>query len=384
MVQIGLYMKTLILIVTFASLLWSCKQTKENKSIVNPKEVTSIIKPKYANGFQIVKFPNSTRLDIYKTGNSQKDTLRFFFSSDPIICAQNPGYIKTPIKRLIASSTTDIPLLEALNSEDILVGFPETDYISSTKTRTRIAEGKIRDIGSLQHLNTEAVLDINPELFVAFSVNEEQKEFHFLKQAGIPVLMNGSWLEQHPLGRAEWMKLYGVLCNKETLAETIFNGIEKQYLELKSLAAKTKKRPTIFSGSLYKDVWYVAAGESYVAQLLKDANLDYLWKDSKGTGSLALSFETVLAKAEHAQYWLGGGSFDSIEKLVSFEEKYQLFDAVKQGHVYSKDLKKGVKKGALYYEEGALRADWVLSDLIHFMHPKVLPDYEPHFFQKLK
>ena len=185
-------------------------------------------------------------------------------------------------------------MLELLNEESSIVGFPHTTYISSEKTRTLIDAGKIKEIGKESSLNTEILLDLQPELVVGYSITSADKSLTTVQKAGISVIYNGDWLEETPLGRAEWIKFFGVLYNKEKQADSIFNAIETNYLKAKKIALKATTKPTILSGAIMsKDIWNLPAGESFVAQFLKDANLNYLWKDSKGKGSLSLSFESM-------------------------------------------------------------------------------------------
>ena len=268
--------------------------------------------------------------------------------------------------------------------EHTLVGFPKHKYISSSKTRELIDAGLVKDIGSLLSLNTEMILDINPEVIVGFSSNSDNKAFELLERSGIQTLMNGSWLESHPLGRAEWIKIYGHLFHKETQADDYFKNIETNYNNAVTLAKQATAKPTVLSGNMYKDVWYVPGGNSYAAKLIADANGDYYWKNNTDTGSLSLSFESVYDTAAKADIWIGGGKLTTVNELIQFEEKYNLFDAVKNGNVHSKDLKKGPTGGILYYEQGSLHADWLLLDLVKILHPNLVPDYSFHFYQKLK
>lgn len=366
---------SLLLLVSISS----CQKNSKRE----PQKKGNLELPKYAKGYGILKGEHFTQIDVYRPWPNAKDTLHLQFSSDHNYIKAHPKTIQTPLTRIVACSTTDIPSLEALGEISALIGFPETDYISSKTTRKQIDLGNIKEIGGLLHLNTETVLDLSPQLFIGFSSQKENKSFQLLERLGIPVFMNGSWLENHPLGRAEWIKVFGVLFHKEKEAEAYFNGIEKAYLALKKKAKKANFSPTVLSGNLYKDIWYTPAGESYAAELLRDANANYLWGDSKGEGSHALSFEVILEKGQKAEYWIGGGNFKTIKALTTFEEKYNLFDVVKSQKIYSKDLKKGAKKGILYYEQGALRPDWVLADLIYIFHPELLPGHQFHFYQKL-
>lgn len=291
--------------------------------------------------------------------------------------------ILTPVNSLIATSTTHIPALQALDALPFLHGFPDTRYISSPEARALVENGQLRDVGVNESMNTEMVLDLNPEVIVGFSIANENKSYDVLKRSGIPVLYNGDWVEQHPLGKAEWIRFFGVLFEKEAKADSIFSAIAERYEEAKQLAAQAATKPSVLSGAMYRDVWYLPAGESWAAQFLKDANATYLWEDTRGTGSLSLSFETVLAKAAEADIWLGASQFTSFPQLEASNEHYKRFKAFKNKKVYTISKTTGAEGGVLFYELGPNRPDLVLQDIIHILHPDVLPDHDPVFYKPL-
>lgn len=356
----------------------SCDFNFNSKASLN-KNIDTILKPTYAKGFFITQNNKTKTLHIVNTNNTTKYQL--VENSNKNSTLENK--IVIPVKKIIASSTTDIPFFESLGCTQNLVGFSQTNYISSIKTRELIQNNSIKEVGKIAQLNTEVILDLQPELFISSSSPTDNKNLSFLKQNNITILHNTSWLETHPLGRAEWIKVFGYLFNKQQQADSIFSSIETNYKSLLKIANQSEKQPTVLSGNLYKDVWYTPAGASFEAQLIKDANGNYLWKNSLGTASLPLSIEAVLDKGQKAEIWLGGGLFNSIEELSNFEEKYTLFDAIKTKQVYTKDLTQGTTGGIWYFEIGALRPDWILEDLIQILHPTLLPKKAFHFYRKL-
>jgi iron complex transport system substrate-binding protein len=150
------------------------------------------------------------------------------------------------------------------------------------------------------------------------------------------------------------------------------------------LASKVKNKPTVLSGAMHKDVWYMPNGNSPEAQVLKDANTDYLWADTLGSGSLALNFENVLNKAKDADYWLSPSYYTSLDQLEKANPHYAKFDAFNNKKVFSFSMTTGDTGGVLYYELGMMRPDLVLKDIIKICHPELLNDYQPYFFKPLK
>lgn len=368
--------KTIYLLLLVTLFFFQCKEAKK-KTVL--KKTTSTIK--YAKGFDIITENGQKLLVIKKAFQSSDKSFRFKLTDKTNITNNE---LKTPVTNIVVTSTTHIPMIELLGEENSIIGFPNTKYISSEKTRKRIDNGKIIDIGSEQNMNTELLMDINPELVVGFSLHPNNKVYNNIKKMGIPVIFNGEWLEETPLGRAEWIKFFGALFKKEKQADSIFASVEKEYLKAKEIASKATYKPTVFSGSMFKDVWYVPAGESFVATFFKDANTNYLWKNTKGAGSLSLHFENVLEKAEEADFWIGCGISTSKEELAKLTKHCTQFNSFKQNRVYTNALVKGVTGGIKYFETAPIRPDLVLKDLIKITHKDLLKDYDLTFYKKIK
>jgi len=172
--------------------------------------------------------------------------------------------------------------------------------------------------------------------------------------------------------------------NKEKEADSVFNEIEKEYLNANALVKDIAKRPTVMSGIVYGDAWFMPAGKNYAAHLLKDAGTDYLWKDTETSGFLELSFESVFEKAKDADLWIGVGSFNSLAEIKAAESRYALFKPFQDKQVYTYNARKGAKGGSEFLELGYLRPDLILKDLVKIAHPELLPDYELFFHRRLE
>ena len=292
--------------------------------------------------------------------------------------------VAVPVESIVVTSTTHIPALEGLGVEDKLIGFPQTSFISSKKTRKRIAAGLVKELGTNESLNTEMVLALHPELVVGFGINGQNKAYETLERANIPVVYNGEWTEESPLGKAEWIKFFAPFFQLEKKADSVFQTIETRYMAAKKLTEKAIGKPTVISGGLYKDIWYAAGGKSWVARFLADAHCEYLYKETSETGSLSLSLESVLDKAHDADIWINPSLYVSYKELRAANSHYGQFEAFKNRHVYTNASVKGETGGLVFYELAPNRPDLVLKDLIHIFHPDLLPDYRPYFFKPLK
>jgi len=373
----SLQLVTIILIIICFN---ACKQQpKAELDTTNNYTKTNI---KYAKGFEIQHFNNYKKLLIKAPYKNSKETFEFILSKKKESNVKNS--IQVPLKSIVVTSTTHIPMLELLQVENRLIGYPNTSYISSKKTRKLVDNGAIKDLGNEERINTELLLDLNPDTVIGFSINSNSKMFANIQQFGIPVILNGDWLEETPLGRAEWIKFFGVLFDKEKMADSIFNDIEKNYLNAKNIASKATEKPTVISGGLFKDIWNLPAGNSFEATFLKDANINYLWKDSKGKGSLSLNIENVFEKGKNADIWISPSFYPNLTEIKEANDLYSKFKAFTNNEVFSFVNKKGEKGGIIYFELAPSRPDLVLKDLIKIAHPELMKNYNFTFYERLK
>jgi iron complex transport system substrate-binding protein len=371
-----------ILLFLFLISFFGCKNTKEAKrppisGVENEIHYASGIAIYKYDGFSIIKisnpWPKATKDYTYilrQKNGVIPDSLKQFIT------------IPVPVKSIVVTSTTHIPSLEMLGVENTLVGFPDTDFISSEKVRKRIEAGKIRELGSSQNLNTETIIDLAPDVIIGFGIDNNNPTLDNLQKSGLKVLLNGDWNELTPLGKAEWIKFFGALYGLDQKAGAIFSNIEKEYKATLELAKKANTKPTVLLGAMYENHWYLPKGNSWGSTFIKDANGDYLWAENTGTGSLSLSFETVFEKAQHAGFWIS--EFGSLKEMIENNPHYDQFDAFKNKKVYSFSNKKGKTGGVIYYELAPNRPDLVLKDIVKILHPELLPDHELFFFEQLK
>ncbi len=364
---------------------FGCQNSPEGKTKIEADQLDYSVK--HAQGFSIEVYKDFAIIEVEKPWPNSKQNYRYlvqYTSTHEQIKGNFDAVISVPISSYILSSTTHIPSAESLGILDNLVGFPNTDYISSKSARKRIKDGKITDVGQNQQLNTELILNLNPDVFVGFSVDGANKAYSVFEKAGIPIVYNGDWVESTPLGKAEWIKFFGALFNKNKLAQQQFEAIENAYHKTKQLAKTAKNKPKVISGSLYNDKWYLPNGTSWQAQFIKDANANYMYKNTSGSGSLALAFESVLNKASEADIWISPGSYTSYETMLNDQPHYKKFKAFSTKKVYSVAQQKGETGGVLFYELAPNRPDLVLKDLVKVFHPELLPHHNFHFFSPLQ
>lgn len=370
-------MKHCYILLLLSICLFSCGPEKT----ADIKSVTAVqSQVKYARGFDIIETNHQKQLVIKRAYPDATEVFTYNINGS----VSNVNTIKTPIQKIVVTSTTHIPMLELLEVENKLVGFQNTNFVSSEKTRALIDSGNVKELGKENALNTEILFDLQPDVVVGFAMEKTNKTYNLIEAHGIPVLLNGEWLEETPLGRAEWIKFFGVLFDKEKEADSIFKRIEADYLEAKKLASIKTEKPSVISGIVYRGIWHTPGGNSFMAQFLKDANLHYFWSHTTQTGSIPLSFESVFEKGKEADIWIGPGLYTQKEELLKANPLYKEFDAFSKNKVYTNAAKKGVTGGIIYYELAATRPDLVLKDMIKIAYPDILPDYQLTFFDPLQ
>jgi iron complex transport system substrate-binding protein len=233
-------------------------------------------------------------------------------------------------------------------------------------------------------MNLERLVVLKPDLVMSYSVSGRQGQTKKIIELGIPVVINAEYLETHPLGRAEWIKFMAAFLDKESQANEVFSIIENNYLAAKELVSSELNQPTVLSGIVYNDAWFLPGGQNYASRILKDAGYRYLWEGDSTIGFLRLSFEAVYEKAKDADYWIGVGSFISLEDLKNADNRYALFKAFKDRNVYTYDVRKGEKGGSEFFELGYLRPDIILKDLIKIYRPELIKDHQLYFHRKLE
>ncbi|MEI9917876.1 MAG: ABC transporter substrate-binding protein [Bacteroidota bacterium] len=352
------------------------------------KQKTEIIKTtpvKYAKGFSVRNDDNATWVTVtypYQ-GATSGYTYLLVHKNEPIPDhAADVQVVEVPVETIVCTSTTHIPHLDYLGVTDKLVGFPSTDYISSETARKRIDAGLVKDLGIDKGMNLELLYTLKPSIVMGYTMTADLGQLKKVQEMGIPVVLNGEYLERDPLGRAEWIKFTSLFFGKEKAADSIFAMIEKEYNTTRDLVANAQQKPSVLCGTVYGDAWFMPGGENYAAKLLKDASNNYLWASDTTHGWLEISFEAVYSKAKDADLWIVG-SFDTFEQLKAADQRYSLFKPFETKQIYNYNARKGAKGGNDFLELGYMRPDLILKDLVKIGHPELLPDHQLYFHSKL-
>jgi iron complex transport system substrate-binding protein len=354
----------------------------------NHQEKVPVTKIKYAKRFNITYYNSFKKIQINEAWPGSTDTLTYIITGNQEIIEEYEKddkitLIEQPILKVVCFSTTHLSFLELINEESSLCGFPTTDYIYSEEIQNMVEKGQIKDLGPSNEINLESLLSLDPDLVFAFSMGSELSMIRKIQLSGIPLVLDADFLEDHPLGRAEWIKFIAAFFDKDQEADSIFSHIEQAYLKTKAKMDNMDDRPTIFTGVVYGDSWFMPGGNHYGTRFFKDAGGEYLWSGMDSENILQLSFESVYEKAGNADYWIGTATYNSLQEIEQADIRYQEFEAFKQGRVFNYLNQVSPSGGNAYFEMGYARPDIILKDLAKILHPEEMEDHHFYFYKKL-
>lgn len=351
------------------------------------KRDTSI---KYAKRFSVSR--NRDVILIYLFGNKEN------FDTTAIYCIyknvtptknipENITIVKHPCSKIISLSTIYTTMFNQMGLLKNIIAIDNVDYINDKDVIERCTAGKIKEVSKGIEPDLELTISLQPEIIFTFGMGDPKKDVNpKLAQTKIPVVISLDHKEETPLARAEWIKFFATFVNKESLADSIFKAVEKNYTYLTSIAQTSETIPTVFNDIKYSDVWYMPGGKSYMAQLLNDAHTNYLWKENTQFGSIPLSFEQVYTKAKDAEYWINVSTLKTKKELLKFDSRYEEFTAFKNNKVFNNTKYTNKHGYSTYWETGMIFPDRILSDLILIFHPELKTQIknELYYYEQLK
>jgi len=332
------------------------------------------VQPHYAKGYSV---RDSAGIRLVDVGKQRHFAL---LRNDGDKAPEGYTAVRIPIRRTICMTMLQLSNFTALDAHDVVKGLTGTKNLFNEDIQQRVKDGRIVKIGMEGNFDTEMVLAANPD--VIFISPFKRGGYEPIKETGITLVPHLGYKELDPLGQAEWIKFVGMFIGKEKEANDVFAGIEQRYNDIKAMAAKVEKRPSVFSGEMHSGTWHAVGGKNYLAQIFRDAGADYVIDDEETAGE-NLEFEKMYALAAKADYWRILNSYPgefSYEALKASEPRNELFEAFKQRKVIYCNMKQ-----TPYYEISPVEPDVLLKDFVAIFHPELVEkDYQPKFYSLLK
>ena len=341
---------------------FSCQQNKERTTSEETINDSTPISIDYASNFDLLKTENGYRLSI--------------------ISPENGGIEKTieitPSKKhkIISLTSTLNGMISILHQQKQLVGISDIDYVFDPVITDLYSKNKIQSFGDETSISLEKIINTKADVIFYSGFGEKFPHEEKLEKLGVTLIPIYDWRENHPLGKAEWIKLIGVITETEMDAFAYFEEITLEYEALIEKAKQTKTTPTVLAGSMIGDIWYAPGGESYFAQILSDAKASYRYGETKGTASLQFSIEQILKDNEKTFFWVNPG-LSTKTKIISAHPKVKFLPAFNENtYCYSSRQSK-------FWEQSAAMPHLLLKDLIHIFHPELELENELYFYQKV-
>lgn len=373
-----------ILIFALLTLLSAACSDKTSKIEDFDKNVYS---PEYASGFDIkgAEGKQSTIITITNPwqGADSVTTQLFIARGGETPPESYSGQIlEGEANRIVAMSSTHIAMLDAIGSADKIVGVSGIDYISNPKILSR--RDSIGDIGPESHADYELLLSLQPDIVLLYGVNGASGMEEKLRELGIPYMYVGDYLEQSPLGKAEWLVALSEITGQRDKGVKTFAEIPRRYNALKKRAAEAVgAAPKVMLNTPYNDTWFMPSTDNYSVRLIIDAGGDYIYNKNTGNASAPIDTEEAYLLASQADVWINPGMARSLADVRSMAPKIADTPAFRSGNVFNNNLRSTAAGGNDYYESGIVRPDLVLRDLIKIFHPELITE-DFVYYQQLK
>lgn len=364
------------LVVTIVSLL-SCGGSKGVSDVVGenvPLRHSSLLSIVECDGYTVVDVKNP-----WRDGLLQRYLLVPRDSALPKNMPQG-RLLRTPLERSIVFSGVHASLFEELGMPHAVTGVCDADYIYSPVVMEGILDGTVVDCGSSLNVNREKVMEVSPEAI--FVLPYENGGYGKLESMPYTLVECADYMENSPLGCAEWMRFYGRLLGKGQESDSVFAAVCGEYESLCGLAATAARRPLLMCELKSASAWYVPGGNSTMGRMYQDAGADYVFSLYESRGSVPLSFEVVLDKAAEADIWLlkyNSPVNRTIASLLDEFPGYGLFRPLKEGRVYACNTRRDN-----IFESTSFHPERLLKELVALFHPELVADYETEYYEKMQ
>lgn len=355
-------------------LLWLALSGCSHHKQPRPSFSHTLYQPAYANGFRI--YADSCGSTVIESINpwqgADSVSTRLRIAAPDAACTDGPT-ITAPARRIVVMSSTFVAMLDALGATDRIVGVSGIDFISNPLIRAR--RDSIADVGYDGNIDYERLLSAEPDLVMLYGVNGASAMEGKLTELGIPYIYIGDYLEESPLGKAEWLVAVGEVIGRREEAEKLFASIPESYNTLKAKVAEdTTPRPGVMLNVPYGDAWYMPSTGSYMARLIADAGGNYLYGKDSGNTSGVIDMETAYTLASQADVWINTGTLQSVGEVRTLCPKFADVPCLQAGRVYNHTKRSTPGGGNDFYESAVVRPDLVLRDLVKIFHPDMVTD----------
>lgn len=369
-----------------ALFLVGCNSKVKNRKagISEENSLNQLYEPTYARGFTLLADEDGKVLKVRNPWQGAEG-VEFVYHLTPNPTSDNRS-IKYPVEKVVCLSSTHVAFIDMVNQTEKIVGVSGITYITNPAVNERYAEGLIADVGYESGISYERLALLKPDVVFAYGIDGEIAGVETkLNEMGIKLVYIGEYMEQSPLGKAEWVVPMAMFFGVEQLAAERFRMVAEQYEALKEQVSGVASRPKVMLNAPYKGTWYIPGGASHIACLLKDAGADYLYADNDRVESSPVSLEAAFIKSQEADFWLTPNAAVSLKEISMQDSRLASIPAYKKGMVYNSNARMTIGGGSDFWESGVVNPHIILKDLVKIFHPNLLPPtYTLYYFRQLK
>ena len=286
-------------------------------------------------------------------------------------------------RRIVAMSSTHVAMLDAIGEGRRVVGVSGLDYITSPTVLAR--RDIVADVGYEGNINYERLVALNPDLVLLYGVNGASPMEAKLRELGIPFLYIGDYIEESPLGKAEWLVAVAETVGKRLLGEETYSAIPLRYNALaKKVKYLSERNPRVMLNTPYGDSWVMPSTRSYMVRLITDAGGKYVYGRNTGNKSEPVDMEQAYLMTSQADVWLNPGKAHTLKEVEEMCPKFTDTPPFVNGRVYNNNARTGAGGGNDYWESGVVHPDVVLRDLVKIFHPSLVEGHELVYYKKLE
>ena len=293
--------------------------------------------------------------------------------------------VKAPVRHVVCMSSSHVAMFDAIGEVRRVSGVSGIDYISNAHVNEHRYCGEVRDVGYDTNLDFELLAAMRPDLVLLYGVTGENTVVTGkLRELGIPYIYVGDYMEESPLGKAEWLMVPAELCNVRDTGAEIFRGIADRYNALKAATAAAAARPKVMLNTPYRDTWFMPSSRSFMVRLIEDAGGEYIYTKNDSDTSVAIDMEEAYLLANAADVWLNVGPCNTLAELTAQNPKFAEVPAVRDRMVFNNNRRQTPAGGSDFWESGVVRPDLVLRDLNAILRPEMAGTAELHYYKRLE
>ena len=330
---------------------------------------TEVYTPAYASGFDIrgTEKDASTLVTVrnpWQGGSNVEQHLLILRDGAKAPANFDGQAVKAPVRHVVCMSSSHVAMFDAIGQVKRISGVSGIDYISNPYVQEHRFCGEVRDVGYDTNLNFELLAAMRPDLLLLYGVTGENTVITGkLRELGIPYIYIGDYVEESPLGKAEWLVLAAELCDLRAAGADTLQRIARDYQALKVQPDPSIPRPRVMLNTPYRDTWFLPPTNSYMIRLIEDAGGEYVYTKNNSNTSVAVDLEEAYLLANAADYWLNVGPCNTLAELTSQNPKFADIPVVLNRRVYNNNRRQTPSGGSDFWESGVVRPDLVLRDL---------------------